>query len=125
MLNIKHNNFAIEEKDISHVHTVRPKLKSAKDDIKPSLYYGCSLLHFKKDCYFKNKKCFSCVFLGCKSMYYQRKNKNWEKTVFSKIKIFSVQWKIKMFNDRVKVIVSRKEIEKWKYVNVKINGVNI
>ena len=34
----------------------------------------------------------------------------------------------KRFNDRVKVILSRKEIEegqKQKYVNVKINGVNI
>ena len=33
-----------------------------------------------------------------------------------------------MFNDRVKVILSKKKIEKgqkWKYVNVKINGVNI
>ena len=49
MLNIKHNNFAIEEKDISRVHAVRPKLKSAKDDIKPSVCYGCGGLHFKKD----------------------------------------------------------------------------
>ena len=36
MLNIKNNNFAIQEKDISHVHPVRPKLKSAKDNIKTS-----------------------------------------------------------------------------------------
>ena len=58
LLNIKNKNFAIEEKDISHVHAVRPKLKSAKDNIKQSLCYGCGGLHFKKDCYFKDKKCF-------------------------------------------------------------------
>ena len=46
MLNIKHNNFTIEEKGISYVHAVRPKLKSAKDDIKPSPSYGCGGLHF-------------------------------------------------------------------------------
>ena len=62
MLNIKHSNFTIEEKDISRVHAVKPKLKSAKDDIKPSLCFGCSGLYFKKDCYFKNKKCFLCSF---------------------------------------------------------------
>ena len=37
MLNIKNNNFAIEEKGISRVKAVRLKLKSVKDDIKPSL----------------------------------------------------------------------------------------
>ena len=46
MLSIKHNNFAFEEKDISCIHAVRPKLKSAKDDVKPSPCYGCSGLHF-------------------------------------------------------------------------------
>ena len=49
MLNIKHGNFTLEEKDISRVHEVRPKLKSAKDDIKLSLCYGYDGLHFKKD----------------------------------------------------------------------------
>ena len=73
ILNIKHNNFTIEEKDISCVHAVRPKLKSAKDYIKPSPCYGCGGLHFKKDCYFTNKKCFSCNFLGHKSMRCRRK----------------------------------------------------
>ena len=72
MLNIKHNNFTIEEKDISCVHAVWPKLKSAKDDIKPPPCYGCGGVHFKKDCYSKNKKCFSCGFFGHKSMHCQR-----------------------------------------------------
>ena len=45
MLNIKHDNFAMEEKYISCVHGVQPKLKSAKDDVKPSLCFGCSRLH--------------------------------------------------------------------------------
>ena len=72
-----------------------------------------------KKTYFK--KCFLCVFLGHKSTLYQRKNKNLKKTttknkkkkttkkqnekkkVLSKIKISSVHWKIKRFNDRVKV----------------------
>ena len=46
MLNIKHDNFAIEEKDISRIHAARPKLKSAKDDIKPSPCYRYSGQHF-------------------------------------------------------------------------------
>ena len=48
MLNIKYNNFTIEEKDISCVHAVKPKLKSA-NDIKPPPCDGCGGLHFKKD----------------------------------------------------------------------------
>ena len=78
MLNIKHDNSTIEEKDISHVHALRPKLKSAKDYTKPSPCYGCGGLHFKKT-YFKNKKCFRVIFLGYKSMHCRRKNKNLEK----------------------------------------------
>ena len=99
MLNIKNNNFAIEKKDISHVQAVRPKLKSAKDYIKPSPCYGCSEQHFKKDCNFKNKKYFSCVFFlvgATKICAAKGKIKIWKKTVLSKIKIFSGQWKIKI-----------------------------
>ena len=48
MLNIKHYNFTVEEKDISCVHAVRLRLKSAKDDIKPCPCSGCGGLHFKK-----------------------------------------------------------------------------
>ena len=62
MLNIKNDNFAIEEEDISRVHVVRPKLKSIKDNIKPTPCYGCSGLHSKKYCYLNDEKCFSCVF---------------------------------------------------------------
>ena len=58
----------------------------------------------------------------------QGKIKICKKNVLSKIKIFSVgENKNKRFNDRVKVILSRKEIkegQKQKYANVKINGVN-
>ena len=53
MLNIKYDNFAIEEKDISRVHAVRPKLKSAKDDIKASPCYECGGLHLKKNLFQK------------------------------------------------------------------------
>ena len=63
-------------------------------------------------------------------MHCQRKNKNLEKNGTFKNK--NIQWpaenKNKKFNDRVKVILSRKKIEegqKQKYVNVKINGENI
>ena len=78
MLNIKHNNFAIEEKDISRVHVVRPKLKSAKDDVKPFPCSGCGGRHFKKDCYSKNKVVFVCSFCH-KSTHCRRKNKNLKK----------------------------------------------
>ena len=51
--------------------------------------------------YFKNKKCFFfvCVFFwggGHKSIHCQRKNNNLEKNGTFKIKIFNVQWKIKI-----------------------------
>ena len=63
-------------------------------------------------------------------MHCQRKNKHLVKSSTFKNKNIQcpVENKNKRFNDRVKVILSRKEIEegeKWKYVNVKINVVNI
>ena len=130
MLDIKHDNHTIKEKDISCVHAVRPKLKSAKDDIKSSLCYRCSGLHFKKDCYFKNKQCLLCGFSGHKSMQCRRKNKNLEENPTFKNKNiqYPVENRNKWFNDRVKVILSRKEIEdsqKQKYVNIKMDVVNI
>ena len=65
--------------------------------------------YFKKqtNCYFKKKRCFSCVFLGYKSTHCRRKNKNLEKkksgTFKNKDIQFPVENKNKRFNDRIKV----------------------
>ena len=83
ILDIKNDNFTIEEKDISRVQGVRPKLKSAKDDIKPYPCYGCSGLHFKEDCYFKNKKrIFRMVFWATKVFTAEGKISIWKDRYF-------------------------------------------
>ena len=63
-------------------------------------------------------------------MHCRKKKKNLEKNGTFKNKNIQcpAENKNKRFNDRVKVILSRKKIEegqKQKYVNVKINGENI
>ena len=81
MLNIKPDNYTIEEKDISCVHAVRPKLKSAKEDIKPSLCYRCGGLHFKKRLFLKIS--FLQFFFLATKVHTAEGKKIWKKTVLS------------------------------------------
>ena len=110
ILNVKHDNKQIEEKDISRVQVVRRKhFKSVKEPSKQVSCYGCGGVHPKKFCYFKDKRCFSCNRVGHKSSFCREK-------------------KSEKSNHRVNVVLSKKEIDegqKRKFVSVRINGTNV
>ena len=69
-MHVKYDNVVIEEKDISRVHAVRLKLKSAKDDMGTVDYILTKT-------YFENK-----VFKP--QMYALLKEKNGKKTIIKK-----------------------------------------
>ena len=84
----------IEEKDISHVHAIRPKIGRAKKNVKTPMCSGCGGGHVKSECFFRDKNCFSCGNKGhirthCKS----KRNK------------------FKSKKDKVNIVLSRQEIE--------------
>ena len=110
ILNIKHDNKQIEEKDISRVQVVhRKNFKPANEPIKQVSCYGCGGSHLKRFCFFKDKRCFSCKRVGHTSSVCSRN-------------------KPQKHNHRINVVLSKKEIEegqKRKFVTVKINGTDV
>ena len=104
LINVKRDNTRIEEKKMSPVQTIKqPKFtkNKAKD-----LSGGFPL---KKNCFFKDKVCFECGYVGHKSSHCRYKQKR----------------KKQKFKTKVNVVLYKREIEngeKRKYVNTKING---
>ena len=58
MVNLKHDNTQIEEKDISRVHAILPKTGRAKKNVKTPTCSGCSGGHVKSECFFATKIAF-------------------------------------------------------------------
>ena len=101
MVNLKHDNTQIEEKDISCVHAIRPKTGRAKENVKTPTCSGCGGSHVKSEWVFFSRQ--KLLFV-------------WDKGHKSK-------------KDKVYIVLSRQEIEegqKRKFVLVKIiNGKNV
>ena len=110
IMNLKHDNTEIEEKDISRVHFVRPKIGENKNIKKPKCF-GCGGLHLISECYFRSKNCFACGKKGHISSHCKGKEKRWRSN-----------------KSKVNVVLSHREIEegqKRKFVNAKINGKSV
>ena len=74
IVNLKHDNTKIEEKDISQVHDLRLKVRQEKiknDLTKPNPCFGCGGLHFKSVCFFYDKSCFCRGFIGHRSTHFR------------------------------------------------------
>ena len=108
IMNLKHDNTKIEEKDISQIKGVRQRTRD-KNTFKPKtefLCYRCGGPHSQENCFFRNKFCFRCGFRGHKSTRCTKSEKS-------------------NVRKKVKVVFSKREIEegqKRKFVQVKING---
>lgn len=109
--NLKHDNTQIEEKDVSRVHAIRPKKGIVNKNVKKPTCFGCGGGHFKSECFFRDKNCYSCGNKGHINTHCKSKRK-----------------KIKSKKDIVNIVLSHQEIEegqKRKFVQVKINGKNV
>ena len=94
MGNLKHDNTQIEEKDIYRVHAIRPKTGRAKKNFKILTCSGCSGGHFKRECFFRDKNCFSCGNKGHISAHCETKRN-----------------KFKSKKDKGNIVLSRQETE--------------
>ena len=111
MVNLKHDDWQIKEKDISSAHAIRPKTGRAKKNVKTPTCSGCGGGHVKSECFFRDKNCFSCGNKGHISAHCKSKSN-----------------KFKSKKDQVNIVLSRLEIEeeqKRKFVRAKINGKNV
>ena len=112
MVNLKHDNTQIEEKDISCVHAIRPKTGRAKKNVKTPTCSGCGGGHVKSEwVFFATKNCFLCSNTGHICAHCRSKRN-----------------KFKSKKDKVNIVLSRQEIEerqKRKFVRAKINGKNV
>lgn len=116
IMNLKHDNIKIEEKDISHISHMKEVRRRTRESERKSkfptklLCYRCGGPHSKNDCFFRDKCCFRCNRIGHKSSHCRMKQP--EKGM-SKGKY------------KVRMVLTKKEIEegqKRKFVQVKING---
>ena len=99
----------IQEKDISNVQAIRPKMGRAKKNVKTPMCSGCGGGHVKCECFLRNKNCFSCGNKGHISAHRKRN-------------------KFKSKKDKMNIVLSCQEIEeeqKRKFVQAKINGKNV
>ena len=78
IVNLRHDNAKIEERDISHIHTVKQRPHGKKHtnfSFKINPCFGCGELHLYKYCQFKNKSCRNCGKVGHKGSHCRKKLK--------------------------------------------------
>lgn len=71
VINLRHDTDKTEENDCSQIHMCWPEIDQRKEKwtSKPNACFGCSGLHFKSNCPFKNYKCSECEKIGHKSSH--------------------------------------------------------